>query len=493
MPKICLCLTGPTIAQNLAALEHYRNKVDMVELRVDYLDPSEFFHVRAFPIYAGLPSIMTVRRKCDGGAFNMGEGVRLVLFARGLTYAASDMHKNFSYIDLEYDFRIPAIQEAARTFGIKIIRSRHFMNGLPPNAGKIWQELGSKPYEIPKLAVQAKSLADVDGVFRLFENEKKEHIALSMGEYGFCTRILAEKLGSSLVYAAGSGFGFEPAAPGQLEPYSLLDVYRIREYKPDWKIFGILGASNVLHSMSPAIHNKGFSELGINSLYLPFPADSEEAFLGLAERLDIQGFSVTAPYKEKILPYLDSISAETEAIGACNTVIRRGKHLAGYNTDAYGFSKAVKAFLNLDSLYGVKTTIIGAGGAARAVAFALKGLGARACIINRSMAKAKKLAETYGFEWSGMTERASELLGRYNDLIVQTSSVGLEGGSGGDPIEWYEFSGKEALFETIYAPPETILMKRAQQAGCRVTNGLGMLKAQAEAQFKLFSGEDYPL
>lgn len=493
MPKICLCLTGSTIAQNLSAIERYRSKVDMVELRVDYLDPSEFFHIRAFPAKAGLPSIMTVRRKCDGGTFTMGEGVRLVLFARGLSYAASDMSKNFSYIDLEYDFHIPSIQEAARTFGTKIIRSRHFMNGLPKNADKLWKELSSQPNEIPKIAVQAKNLGDVEGIFKLFENETKEHIAVSMGEYGFCTRVLAEKLGSKLVYAASYGSGMEPAAPGQLEPYRLLDIYRAKEYKADWQLYGILGGLNVIHSLSPAIHNSGFSALGINSLYLPFPADNEAAFLSLAERLNIQGFSITAPFKERILSYLSFVSNEVAAIGACNTAIRRGSQWAGYNTDAYGFSKSVQDFLDLDKLNGVRTTIIGAGGAARAVAFALKGLGANVCIINRNMAKAKKLAESYGFEWSGMTERATDLLSRYNDLIVQTSSVGMEGGPTGDPIEWYEFSGKEALFETIYVPTETALMKRAKKAGCRVTNGMGMLKAQAEAQFKLYTGKEYPL
>ncbi|MBN2876019.1 MAG: 3-dehydroquinate dehydratase, partial [Spirochaetales bacterium] len=115
-----------------------------------------------------------------------------------------------------------------------------------------------------------------------------------------------------------------------------------------------------------------------------------------------------------------------------------------------------------------------------------------ACVINRNISKAKHLAEAYGFEWSGMTEKAADLMEHYHDLIVQTTSVGLEGGIEGDPVEWYEFSGKEALYEAIYSPPETPVMRRARAAGCRVSNGLGMLQAQAEAQFSLFTGRDYP-
>ncbi len=494
MPKICLCLTGTTIAHDLAALDRVRDKVDMVELRADYLDPGELFHIRAFPEKAGIPAILTVRRRSDGGRFDLGEGVRLVIFARGLAFADSDQRKNFAYVDIEYDFHIPSIQEAARTFGTRIIRSKHCMDGMPDDIDKVWRDLSARPYEIPKLAVNARGLDDVDSVFRLFEGSaaKVERVVVSMGEYGFCTRVLARRLGSMLVYASASGDGLEPPAPGQLEPSSLLDTYRVREYAPDWSLYGILGGPAVIHSQSPTIHNEGFTGLGLNSLYLPFPADDVDPFMALAKRLDVQGFSITVPFKEKILQRLSRRSAEVDAIGACNTAIRDGSGWVGYNTDAYGFSADVRRFLGVESLEGVRTTIVGAGGAAKAVAYALKSLGAKACVINRSMSKAKHLAETYGFEWSGMTERAADLMERHNDLIVQTTSVGLEGCEDGDPIDWYEFNGHEALYETIYTPPETQVMHRARAAGCRVSNGLGMLQSQAEAQFSLFTGKDYP-
>lgn len=494
MPKICLCLTGTTLAQDLAALDRYRSQVDMVELRADYLDPGELFHIRSFPEKAGIPAILTVRRRSDGGMFDLGEGVRLVTFAKGLAFAESDRSKNFAYVDIEYDFHIPSIQEAARTFGTRIIRSKHCMNGLPADIDKTWRDLSSRPYEIPKLVVKADGLSEIDEVFALFEggDRNREHIVVGTGEYGFCTRVLADRLGSMLVYANALGVGIEPAAPGQLEPESLLGTYRVREYSGDWDLFGIVGGSTVIHSLSPAIHNQGFKALGLRSLYLPFPSDGIESSIVLAERLDIKGLSITVPYKEQILPLLARKSPEVEAIGACNTVIRDRDGWSGYNTDWYGFSTDVRRFLGLDDLSGVRATIIGAGGAARAVAYALKELGAKACVVNRSMSKAKRLAEAHGFEWSGTTERAVDMMERYNDLIVQTTSIGLEGGQPGDAIDWYEFNGREALYETIYSPPETPVMRRAKAAGCRVSNGMGMLQAQAEAQFLLFTGSEYP-
>jgi 3-dehydroquinate dehydratase/shikimate dehydrogenase len=494
MPKLCLSLTGPTIERNLAALDRYRGLVDLAELRADFLDPQERFRIREFPEKAGIPTILTVRRRQDGGRFDQGEGVRLVIIAKGLSFADPDKSKNYAYVDIEQDFQIPAIQEASRIFGTRVIRSLHCLDGLPADLDGTWKRLSASPYEIPKLSVKAKGMADCERLFRFFGNmpEGRERIVGGMGEYGLPTRILADRTGSFLNYVSATGAGLEPSAPGQLDPDVLESVYRSSEYRADWKIYGILGGPSVVGSLSPIIHNTGFRAAGLKAVYLPFPSDDVEAFLRLAELLGIRGFSITVPFKEKILPRLSSRSAEVDAIGACNTAVRGPDGWAGYNTDAQGFKQAVLEFMGKADLKGVKACIVGAGGAARAVAHVLHELGAEACVINRSIPKAKRLAEAYELPWSGMTERAVSLIERYNDLIIQTTSVGMEGGTPGDPLEWYQFSGKEALFETIYNPHETPLLKRAREAGCRVTNGRAMLLGQAEAQFALFTGVKYP-
>ncbi|HUH45251.1 MAG TPA: type I 3-dehydroquinate dehydratase, partial [Treponemataceae bacterium] len=115
--KICLCLSCSTIKENLLVIEKYRNWIDMVELRVDYLTKDERLHIRRFPELAGLPCILTIRRRVDGGKFTEGEAARTTLFARGLAFADQDASKNFAYIDLEEDFHVPCLQDAALAFG----------------------------------------------------------------------------------------------------------------------------------------------------------------------------------------------------------------------------------------------------------------------------------------------------------------------------------------------------------------------------------------
>ena len=161
MSLICLSLTGHSIAENLAVLDLYRGQVDIAELRADYLDPSEKFLIRSFPERAGLPCILTVRRRVDGGCYSEGEGVRLVEIAEGLAYASSDHRANFAYVDLESDFHIPAVEEACRIFGTKIIRSLHCTKGLPADLDASWSEVTSSAEEIPKLALACAGAGDL--------------------------------------------------------------------------------------------------------------------------------------------------------------------------------------------------------------------------------------------------------------------------------------------------------------------------------------------
>ncbi|MCE5257384.1 MAG: type I 3-dehydroquinate dehydratase, partial [Spirochaetaceae bacterium] len=150
---VCLCLTGRTIAEDLAILDTQRMFVDLVELRADYLDPAEKFLLRSFPEKAGLPCILTVRRKCDGGLFSDGEGVRLVMMAKAISFAKSDANANFAYLDLEEDFHVATLEEACRTFGTRIIRSCHSLKDVPKDLDGIWERISQEEDEIPKLAV----------------------------------------------------------------------------------------------------------------------------------------------------------------------------------------------------------------------------------------------------------------------------------------------------------------------------------------------------
>jgi 3-dehydroquinate dehydratase/shikimate dehydrogenase len=211
--------------------------------------------------------------------------------------------------------------------------------------------------------------------------------------------------------------------------------------------------------------------------------------------LGMKGLSITIPHKEEVLKYVSEKSEITKKIGSCNTCVKTAAGWSGYNTDAVGIERALKEFLGVKNLLGIKTAIIGAGGAAKAVAYAVKKMKGSACIFNRTAIKAKKIAELHGFKWAALDAESFKLLGKYSDLIVQATSKGMgsEGVAGhdNDPLVFYDFSGKEALYDIVYTPDVTPVMARAAAAGCKVANGYSMLNYQGYEQFLLFTGENY--
>lgn len=491
---VCLCLTGRTIAENLAALEPHRGKIDLVELRADCLDPSEKFHLRSFPEQAGMPCLLTVRRRADGGYFDDGEGVRLVMIAKALSYARQDARANFAYVDLENNFRMPAIEEACRTFGTRIIRSVHYTGDMPENLDEIWDSLTREEDEIPKLAVTPKDAGDLTRLLSWAKTlpAETEKLVIGMGPYGFPTRVLAERIGSHFTYTSVPAPGQPLAAPGQTTPEIFVDVYRGKDTSPDSDLYALLGGRSILNSRSPALHNTAFRGRGIDALVVPFPSESIESALGNMKILGARGAAITVPLKEDVLPYLSFQSTDVQRIGACNTLVWRESGWAGYNTDADGFQKSALEFLGKKDFSGIRATLVGSGGAAKSVALALHRGGATCVILNRTLAKARALARKYDFAYGSLDDKAIDLISQYSDFIIQATSVGMADSHEGDPLEFYEFDGHEQVFDLIYSPPQTPLLARAAAAGCRVMNGFQMLKYQAAGQFRLWMGEEPP-
>ena len=493
MPLVCLSLTARTIAENLAVLERYRDNIDLAELRADLLDPSETFALRDFPSLAGLPCILAVRRKCDGGGFLDGEGQRLVMLAKAIAYARPDTSANYAYVDLENDFRVPSIEEACHTFGTRIIRSRHDIAGMPPDLDEAWSELALEPHEIPKLAVTPKSAADFATLFKWASSlPSGERIVVGMGEYGMPSRILADRLGSCLAYTSAIRAGLPLAAPGHLDPLALEETYRFRELTRETAFYALGGGPNVLTSKTPQLHNAAFKTAGINAVYVPLPSSDVPTFFSALEATGARGAAVTVPIKESVCASLARRSPEVDDIGACNTLVREGNEWVGYNTDAEGFERALLEFLGRSDLRGLRATLVGAGGVAKAIAHVLSNLGASALILNRTVSKARILAQRYGFAYGPCTEHSTELVADHADIIVQATSLGMEGERQGDPLDWYDFSGREAVFDLIYRPERSALLERAAAAGCRITNGWKMLRYQSAAQFKLWTGLEPP-
>jgi 3-dehydroquinate dehydratase/shikimate dehydrogenase len=492
MSKLCLCLTGKTLSRNLEILEKYRNYADIAELRVDCLDPDERFLIRGFPEQAGLPVILTIRRRVDGGFFDNGEGSRVTLLSKGLAFAEADRRHNFAYVDLEEDLEVPGLEEAARTFGTRIIRSFHDLNGVNNIAERV-KKLRRVGDEIAKVAVSPQSLEDVLTVYQAArETAGIEKIILCMGSFGANTRILAEHIGSYLSYTSPL---YEQdlalAAPGQLDPKDLVEQYRFREITAKTKIYGLLGFP-IKISYSPRIFNTVFTHEKIDAVYVPFPAQDLDFFFRLAKELKIAGASVTIPYKEEILPHLRDASEAVRDVGACNTIKADALGWNGINTDTLGFSESLLRFTGKKNFRKLKITVIGAGGAARAVISEIYRLKGKCLILNRNSVRSRELAIIYGYKWGGLDSQALDTIENYSDIIIQTTPVGTFPNVDDDPFELYHFRGHETVMDLIYNPKETAFLKRAREAGCSVLNGFDMLVRQAKYQYQYFFERDFP-
>ena len=501
MAKICICLTAKTLGRNLQILEKYRNYVDLAELRVDCLSPDERLLARRFPEQASVPVILTIRRDVDGGYFTSGEGARINLLARGLAYADVDRRKNFAYIDIEDDINVPSLEEAARTFGTRIIRSYHNTKGDEEDLAARIRSMSRSGDEIVKVGIMAKSAWDTLNLLRASrEFKKRDKILISMGRNGIYSRILSEQFGSFLSYASPiAEKDAVTAGIGQFDVEELARLYRFRSITAATKIYGLAGFPLEVTGRSISLFNAIFEMENIDAVYVPFPADSITACMELAKELGIEGLSATVPYKESVIPLLDEQSPEVEKIGACDTLLWQDGEQGpqgwiGTNIESRAFSDSLLEFLGRQNLRRMRATVIGAGSAAKAVAHELHRLGAKALILNRTARKARDLASPYKFAWGSLDSQDVKMIGKYNDIIIQATSAraGAEGNGFGDPVERYSFAGKEMVMDLVYMPEITPFLRRAANAGCQIQNGYDMSIRRAKYQYAQFLGREFP-
>jgi shikimate dehydrogenase len=244
----------------------------------------------------------------------------------------------------------------------------------------------------------------------------------------------------------------------------------------------------VAHSLSPLVHNAGYKALGLNYAYVSFKVkDMNRAVEGI-RGLGIRGASVTTPHKVKVLKYLDKIDPKAGKIGAVNTIVNDGGILTGYNTDGDG---AIKALQEVTKLGGKKTVLIGAGGAALAIAFGLKAKGVRLFVLNRTGDKARELARKVGAEGYGDFKKISEIASA--DILINATPVGMWPEIAQSIVPKELLHNRLAVFDVVYNPRETRLIAEAGERGCNVVYGYKMFLYQAARQFELFTGLKAPL
>lgn len=474
---ICLTLSGPTILDNLKALADNKDYVDICELRLDLLSPSEVAKAADFPSMVDIPVILTLRRVSDGGKCTLQEKARRSLLI--------DTMKNggFSYVDIEDDVKKSDVEEAAHSLGMKVIRSYHDFEGVPADIFSRVHSLASRG-DVAKIAVTPHNTADVMTLFRINEELKDvPKIIIGMGEWGVATRILYKKMGSILTFGSNG----KAVAPGMISARELKLLYRADQLNDNTGIYGIVG-NPVMHSLSPQIHNPGFHKIHYNAVYVPFLSESIRSFLTLAEMLRMRGFSVTVPFKVDVVKYLGNITREVKQIGSCNTVVRVPNMWKGTNTDYYGFIHPIEKEIDDDRIKSA--LVIGAGGAAKAIVWALKMRNVKVMIVNRTKSKADELARLYGVG-SDSLDNISRYEGKV-DLVVQATNMGLHPYEDVNPAENFHFSGKEIAYDIVYKPKYTKFLIAAEKAGCSLKFGWDMLMEQGKLQFESFTGYHYP-
>ncbi|CAD6267657.1 unnamed protein product [Miscanthus lutarioriparius] len=350
--------------------------------------------------------------------------------------------------------------------------------------------------DIVKILTTAADIVDASTMFQVLAHCQEKQvpiIGLVMKEQGFISRILCAKYGGYLTFASLEK-GKE-SAPGQPTVSDLINKYKIRQIGPDTKVFGIIG-NPVSHSKSPIVQNQAFRSVGFDAVFLPFLSDDLVKFLSTFSAPDYAGFSCTMPHKETALRCCDDVDPIARDIGAINTIIRRpdGK-LVGYNTDYSGAISAIedgiRASQPTDSttspLAGRLFVVIGAGGAGKALAYGAKEKGARVVIANRTFARAQELANIIG----GTALTLSELENYHPEegmILANATSVGMHPNVDEIPLSKEALKSYAVVFDAVFVPRETRLLREAAACGATVIDGLEMLVRLVMVQFKLFTG-----
>lgn len=239
----------------------------------------------------------------------------------------------------------------------------------------------------------------------------------------------------------------------------------------------------VRHSKSPAIHNACFQRHGINSIYLAFEIDDISKGISAMKTLDIKGASVTIPFKQEIMAHLDHIDEDALNMGAVNTVVNQGGKLSGYNTDCQAAIAPLKSYGIRDK----KVLILGAGGAAQAIAYGIHQEKGHTVIVNRTEERGKRLASKYNSDFIRMNDTAG-LQTIQADIIINTTPVGMSPHVDGVPFPSFLLDSQMMVMDIVYNPLKTRFLLEAETKGCRTIDGLSMFLHQGAAQFRLWTG-----
>ena len=501
-------LTVPIAAENLdKATEQIKAAktagAEMLELRTDYLENLSVDLVKSLVAKAKdiagrqMRIIVTCRDKKQGGAKDYPLQLRINVLTSALQAGAE-------FIDFEYENFVAAQDQAriqvalSRSLKGRLILSAHNFDARFDDIGRLHRHIMTvSPAAIPKLVYTANHINDCFEAFDLLHRTIGERIIFCMGAAGLISRIIAKKLNSFVTFASLDEKS--ATASGQLTVEQFKKLYRYDSISSDTELYGVIGFP-IVHSLSPAVHNAGFTNIKANKLYLPLlveggKSEFDDFLRNVLARpwLGFRGFSVTIPHKENALDYVRAkqgfVEPLAKRIGAVNTIlVGKDGGLKAYNTDYAGALDAITSATGFsrDDFDNMPVAVIGAGGVARAIVAGLRDAGAKITIYNRTIKRGEALAADFDCDFAPLEHLPSVSA----KLLINCTSIGMHPDIDATPVPKEYLKKDMAVFDTVYNPAETLLLKQAKEVGAKTISGLDMFINQALVQFKLFTGTD---
>jgi len=484
--KLCIAIQATSPAEMFSRAEAALKDARFFEFRLDSLPKpaAALAPLKEFLAnHRDVTAIATCRRKDFGGTLAGSLTTELDLLAKS---AQAGCH----IVDLEVESAEEAkpaqllkFRTVLREAGAALLVSFHDFTRTKALDQAARRIEAFKP-EYVKVVSTARSLADNLAVLRLIEDVSlsSQVIGIAMGEEGILSRVLGPRAGAAFTFASFAS-GAE-TAPGQVTARTLVDFYRVDHLDPATRIFGVAG-NPIAHSLSPLLHNTAFHREKVNAVLLPLKVSALADLLTVLRELPLSGVAVTMPLKQEVLPHLANMDPLTARIGACNT-LRTGADgkLYGFNTDVAGVVRPLEKRLRLK---GVRIAVLGAGGAARAAVFGLVAQGAEVFIVNRTHESAVALAK----QARAKSLKRELLVKSKFDVLINTTPCGMAGSKQSLPIEEKELNAS-LVFDMVYNPVETALLRLARSRGLPVISGLEMFVEQGARQFEIWTGKPAP-
>jgi len=481
LPRVCVPVVGTDAPTMIERAESVVRDNPFLELRLDYLSQpaAALPKLKSFlEMHPEATVIATCRRAVNGGKFKGSVAAELAVLLK-----AADAGFPLVDIELQSAKSLKADQLRGLTDRVGLIISYHDFRATK-KLEEQFAEMSKYPADFYKVVSTATNLYDNVVMMKFLEanSAKHEMVGLCMGEQGIISRVLGVRAGS--IFTFGAAKSGEETAPGQVPFNEVRDIYRIDNVDAATQVYGVAG-DPVEHSLSPIMMNAAFRREAVSAVYLSLHAKSLKDLMACVRDIPIRGLSITMPYKQAIVDALENSDTLTRQIGACNTIVRSldGK-LYGFNTDVGGIVSPLEQRLHLA---GARILVIGAGGVARAAAFGLKAKGAEVFIVNRTPEKGQTLARQAKAKYLKRADVAKSTF----DVIINATPVGMTNGKQ-SPLEDKELNTKY-VFDLVYIPAETKLIKMARAKNLQVIPGLEMFVQQGARQFEIWTGKPAPM